>query len=210
MRPPHRLAATVAAIAVVLTACGGGGDPDDGPTATPTAAPTSSPTSEATTGTGSNPGSSITTDPGEDIRSEVEVRVGEIISEYEGIETGEGTQLSVDADVLFAFDQATLLPEAEARLDDIVEVLEFYDGAPVEIVGHTDSDGAAEYNQRLSERRAQAVATYLTDAGVDASRFTVEGRGESDPVAPNDSDANKQRNRRVEILVVGVAPPDAD
>jgi outer membrane protein OmpA-like peptidoglycan-associated protein len=205
----HHLAVTVAAITVVLTACSGGGDLDDGPTATPTAAP--APTSEtATEEPGERPSSSVNVQGGEGIRSEVEVRVGEIISEYEGVETTEGTQLSVDADVLFAFDEATLLPAAESRLDEIVEVLDFYDGAPVEIVGHTDSDGAAAYNQGLSERRAQAVATYLTDAGVDASRFTVEGRGESDPVAPNDTDADKQRNRRVEILVVGVAPPDTD
>lgn len=133
----RRTFAAAAAIAVV--ACSSS-DPEGGPSAGPTATPTSGITSR---GGAEEPSSRISTGQGDDVRSEVEVRVGEIISEYEGVETGEGTQLSIDADVLFAFDEASLLPEATARLDDIVEVLDFYGDAPVEIlvVGVAPPDG---------------------------------------------------------------------
>jgi outer membrane protein OmpA-like peptidoglycan-associated protein len=154
--------------------------------------------------------SSVTVTEGEDIESSVEIRVGETISSYDGVVTSEGTELSIPSQVLFAVDEATLLPEAESRLDDIVEVLEFYPDAPVEIVGHTDSDGAADYNQDLSERRAQAVADHVTAAGVDAGRLTVAGRGETEPVATNDTAEGKQANRRVEVLIRGVEPPETD
>ncbi|WP_052668975.1 OmpA family protein [Nitriliruptor alkaliphilus] len=161
-------------------------------------------------GGGGGLSSSVTVTEGEGLESSVEVRVGETISSYDGVVTSEGTELSIPSQVLFAVDESTLLPEAEARLDDIVEVLEFYPDAPVEIVGHTDSDGAADYNQDLSERRAQAVADYVTAAGVDASRLTVVGRGETDPVATNNTAEGKQQNRRVEILIRGVEPPETD
>lgn len=154
--------------------------------------------------------SSVTVTQGEGLESSVEVRVGETISSYDGVVTSEGTELSIPSQVLFAVDEATLLPEAESRLDDIVEVLEFYPDAPVEIVGHTDSDGASDYNQDLSERRAQAVADYVTAAGVDADRLSVAGLGETDPVATNDTAEGKQQNRRVEILIRGVEPPETD
>jgi outer membrane protein OmpA-like peptidoglycan-associated protein len=106
------------------------------------------------------PGSTTTTTQAEVPQSEIEIRVTEIISEYDGVVTREGTQLTVPAEVLFDFDQDTLRSDAVRALDAIVEVLEFYEDAPVAIIGHTDSVGSASYNQDLSERRAAAVAAY--------------------------------------------------
>lgn len=144
------------------------------------------------------------------VTSDVEVRVAEIISDYDGVTTEAGTTLTVPAEVLFDFDESELRPDAEARLDEILEVLGFYEDAPVEVVGHTDDRGEDAYNQTLSEERAAAVAAYLEQGGVDPGRLTVEGRGETDPARPNDSDAGRQANRRVEITVVGVAPPEVE
>jgi len=71
------------------------------------------------------------------------------------------------------------------------------------VEGHTDDIGSAEYNQALSERRAAAVKSFLVDRGVDASRITVSGKGEAAPVVTNDSDENRRRNRRVEVINLG-------
>jgi outer membrane protein OmpA-like peptidoglycan-associated protein len=110
-------------------------------------------------------------------------------------------------DVLFDTDQATIRPEAAAALWVIAAAI--VDGsaptAPIRVEGHTDDRGTVEHNRALSQRRAEAVADWLvTDAGIDPARLVVVGRGESAPAAPNDSDANRQLNRRV---VVAVAAP---
>ena len=73
-------------------------------------------------------------------------------------------------------------------------------------VGHTDSIGSAEYNQKLSLRRAEAVKSYLVSKGVAASRIFVEGKGEAQPVADNKTKEGRAKNRRVEIEVVGTRP----
>ncbi len=72
----------------------------------------------------------------------------------------------------------------------------------IEIGGHTDSDGSDQTNQALSERRAQAVADYLTPHGIPGDRFTTRGYGETNPIVPNDSAAHKARNRRIEFRVI--------
>lgn len=138
------------------------------------------------------------------VTSEVEVRVAEIISDYGGVATDAGTTLRVPAEALFDFDESSLRPDARARLDEILEVLDFYPDAPVEVVGHTDDRGEDAYNQRLSEDRAAAVAAHLVAGGVDEQRLSVAGRGEAEPLAPNDTDEGRQANRRVEITIVGV------
>ena len=91
-----------------------------------------------------------------------------------------------------------------AELNRAVSFLRQYPTTNAVIEGHTDSDGAAAYNQGLSERRAQAVYEYLiNEAGIDASRLSWAGFGESQPIADNDTDAGKQRNRRVTAVVSG-------
>jgi OOP family OmpA-OmpF porin len=108
-----------------------------------------------------------------------------------------------DATVLFAFDSATLRPEAQADLDRAADVLAPRDDIVlIEVAGHTDSIGTEAYNQDLSERRAQAVADYLAERGVDRDRMEVVGYGESRPRVPNDSPENRQKNRRVTISTI--------
>lgn len=102
----------------------------------------------------------------------------------------------------FAFDSARLSPSDMAQLDEIVAVLKnpkasFIGG---EINGHTDSIGSEQYNLGLSKRRAESVASYLQQQGVDlGSRFSINGFGESQPVASNDTEEGRARNRRVEL-----------
>ena len=102
----------------------------------------------------------------------------------------------------FDFDKATLKPEAKTVLNEAAALLSKHDRVVVEIAGHTDSRGSEEYNQGLSERRANAVRDYLEGKGVKATRLTAKGYGESMPVASNDTDAGRAENRRVEMIVL--------
>lgn len=101
--------------------------------------------------------------------------------------------------VNFEFDSAKLTAEAEARLDEDVQILLRHSDLQVEIAGHTDSVGNAAYNEALSLRRAQSVKSYLVGKGAKAANLTVKGYGESDPVASNDTEAGRAQNRRVEF-----------
>ena len=110
--------------------------------------------------------------------------------------------------VNFDFDKSTLRPDAVAILNEAVEILKRYPDLKVEVAGHTDSKGTDAYNQKLSERRAQAVYDYLTGNGVDASRLVgPNGYGESRPIAPNtnadgsDNPEGRAQNRRTELNV---------
>ncbi len=103
--------------------------------------------------------------------------------------------------ILFDFDSADLRPDAERTLEELAQVLLAYAPRPARIEGHTDSIASDDYNQGLSERRAQSVARWLTNHGVAASRLESAGRGETQPVADNATAAGRQRNRRVEIII---------
>ncbi|WP_169786886.1 OmpA family protein [Nitriliruptor alkaliphilus] len=143
----------------------------------------------------------------------VEIRVGEVIESFAGETTSEGTMLTLEETILFDFDSAELRDGADGALDDLVEVLEYYDAAPVEIGGHTDGLGSDEYNDQLSLERAEAVVQGLVDRGVPASRLTAQGYGSRQPVAEeelgdgSDDPDGRAANRRVEVLIVGVEPP---
>lgn len=114
---------------------------------------------------------------------------------------GEIIVLSDQGNVLFAFDSAELTGEAQALLADVSTRLTDASLIDVKVIGHTDSVGADAYNQGLSERRARSVADYLVSRGVPGDKVSAEGRGESQPVASNDSDAGRAQNRRVELHV---------
>ncbi len=101
--------------------------------------------------------------------------------------------------VNFEFDSARLSADSSAMLDDAVDILQRHSDLKVEIAGHTDSQGSDEYNQGLSERRAQAVADYLVAHGANVGNISVKGYGESQPVADNASKAGRAANRRVEL-----------
>jgi outer membrane protein OmpA-like peptidoglycan-associated protein len=120
--------------------------------------------------------------------------------------TNREIKIDLAADVLFDFDKADLRPEAGAALEKVAAVLKSYPRASVAIDGHTDGKGGDQYNQRLSDRRAESVRRWLVSAGV-AVRMSARGWGKSRPVAANtkpdgsDDPAGRQKNRRVEITV---------
>jgi outer membrane protein OmpA-like peptidoglycan-associated protein len=103
--------------------------------------------------------------------------------------------------LLFDFDSDRLRAESRRNLDSLATSLASFGDSKLLLVGHTDSVGTASYNLDLSQRRAGAVADYLISRGVPAARLATSGRGETDPVAPNDTDADRQLNRRVEVVV---------
>jgi outer membrane protein OmpA-like peptidoglycan-associated protein len=104
-------------------------------------------------------------------------------------------------DVLFTSGRADLKAGTMGNLNKLAKFLEKYPDRTVAIHGYTDSLGSAEYNQGLSERRANSVKVYLADQGIDSSRLTALGMGQSAPVAGNDSGAGRQQNRRVEVII---------
>jgi outer membrane protein OmpA-like peptidoglycan-associated protein len=106
-------------------------------------------------------------------------------------------------DVLFAVDVARLNPDGMRTTQKLADVLQQNPKRTVLIEGYTDSTGTAPHNQELSERRAGAVRTALQDMGVAGGRVTVRGYGQSNPVASNDTQQNRQLNRRVEIVLSG-------
>ena len=110
--------------------------------------------------------------------------------------------VTISGQTLFAFDSANLSAEGMAELDRVAaELAALYEVSEVIVVGHTDSMGPEAYNQGLSERRAAAVKDYLESRGV--NNISSFGAGESQPVAPNDTRANRALNRRVVITVRG-------
>ncbi|AIN59858.1 OmpA family protein [Pseudomonas soli] len=113
--------------------------------------------------------------------------------------TPEVITLDDQGQVLFAFDSAELTPGAQQRLQGLLPKLNDPSVASVKVIGFTDSVGSDSYNQRLSERRASGVAEYLISQGLAPNKVTSQGRGESEPVADNDTDEGRSRNRRVEL-----------
>ena len=112
------------------------------------------------------------------------------------------TETVVLKGVNFCFDCDTLSGEARQILDtDAMAIVKHHPNATFEVAGHTDSKGSDAYNQSLSERRAGNVRGYLVDQGVDASRMTAVGYGESQPVADNGTEAGRAENRRVELRI---------
>lgn len=114
---------------------------------------------------------------------------------------GNNIVLNMPSNITFASDSDSLKPEFHQTLDSVVKVLAKYESTLVTVTGHTDSSGAAGYNQKLSERRAASVATYLAQKGVKQERLAAIGYGESHPVADNSTAQGKARNRRVELTL---------
>ena len=116
--------------------------------------------------------------------------------------TGDRLIVTLPQDILFATDSFAVRPDLQNDLYAVASNLRQYPNSTIQIIGHTDSDGDAAYNQQLSERRASAVASVLLNAGVSPSRVQAFGRGETQPVASNLNAAGKARNRRVEIVIL--------
>ncbi len=101
--------------------------------------------------------------------------------------------------ITFDVNKSTIKPESEATLMKALKTLETYTDISVEIGGHTDSDGSAKSNQKLSEARAESVKAWLVNKGIDASRISTKGYGEDKPIADNKTKEGKQKNRRIEF-----------
>lgn len=220
-------AALPTALALVLSGCGLlGGERDAG---TEEAAPGGTQVEVSEPGPDGVPRSSVTqlpADPGSEVSvvdelpettlvdgasvgdTSVEVRVAELLGSLDTREAQGGETVVVLAEqILFDFDAAELRPGSEATLQQVVELLSLSDDPAVAVVGHTDGRGTPEYNQELSERRARAVVAALVDLGADPARLQPEGRGQTQPVAPEttadgaDDPEGRAANRRVEVLV---------
>jgi outer membrane protein OmpA-like peptidoglycan-associated protein len=114
---------------------------------------------------------------------------------------GEGITVEFSNNVMFAFNSYALTPTADSTLDNLVTILNKYPNTNIEVQGHTDSTGTHEYNQTLSESRAHAAADYLRTHGIDASRITEKGYGETAPKYPNATAEGRAMNRRVEFVI---------
>lgn len=113
------------------------------------------------------------------------------------------SKVTYAADTFFDFNKSVLKPAAKAKLDDLVDKIKSINLEVIIAVGHTDSVGSDDYNQKLSMRRSNAVKAYLISKGVDKTRIYTEGKGEKQPVADNGTKEGRAKNRRVEIEVVG-------
>ncbi|MFZ2648552.1 MAG: OmpA family protein, partial [Burkholderiaceae bacterium] len=107
------------------------------------------------------------------------------------------------ADAFFDFDKSVLKPEGQAKLDDLVSKIKSINLEVIIAVGHADFTGTEEYNQKLSVARSEAVKAYMTSKGIEKNRVYTEGKGEKQPVADNKTTEGRQKNRRVEVEVVG-------
>jgi outer membrane protein OmpA-like peptidoglycan-associated protein len=105
------------------------------------------------------------------------------------------------SDVLFPYDSYSLKPGSYDELGRVAKVLNQYPQTNITVAGHTDDKGSEEYNQTLSEKRADVVKNALAGMGVNPSRMTAVGHGESKPVADNTTEVGRQLNRRVEIVI---------
>lgn len=140
----------------------------------------------------------------------VEVPLGDVVDDLGGKDTDEGIEIDLPSGVLFDFNSAAIRPDAEPELEKVAAILGAYAEAEVVLTGHTDSVGSDADNQRLSDQRAESVRDELVQQHqVETARLTTEGKGEKEPVAPNenpdgsDNPAGREQNRRVEVLVLG-------
>lgn len=120
---------------------------------------------------------------------------------------GDNITLNMPGNITFASDSAELNPSFYQVLNSVNIVLKEYEKTVVEVAGHTDSTGAAEYNQKLSERRANSVAQYLEGQGLRSDRVITVGDGANHPVATNETPEGRQANRRVELTLTPLTKP---
>jgi outer membrane protein OmpA-like peptidoglycan-associated protein len=110
-------------------------------------------------------------------------------------------RVTMTSQTAFDTNSSSIKPGFETTMNKIADVVVRYGKTSLTVVGHTDNVGSDDYNQKLSERRAHSVAQYLATRRVDPIRLAVSGKGETQPIASNASDAGRQQNRRVEIYV---------
>ena len=114
---------------------------------------------------------------------------------------GEGIKITFDSGLMFPFDQYALIEQSRTNLRELAESLKEHPDTNILIEGHTDNTGKEAYNMKLSKRRAESVKDYLTSLGVDSNRLEVTAFGEEMPIASNDTEEGRQKNRRVEVAI---------
>lgn len=113
----------------------------------------------------------------------------------------EGIKVTFDSNILFELNSSYLTDAAHEKLQGLAGALAKHPYSNIRIGGHTDDTGTDEYNEWLSERRAESVKTYMQSLGIPAERMETKGYGESSPVAGNDTPEGQARNRRVEVII---------
>lgn len=131
-----------------------------------------------------------------ELRAELESTGVRVIRDSDSI------RLVMPGNITFKTDSADINSGFYPTLNSVAKVLNKYSNSTVMVMGYTDSTGSVDYNQTLSQQRAQSVASYLIGQGVKASRFEVMGMGISNPIASNSTAAGRQQNRRVEIKII--------
>lgn len=124
------------------------------------------------------------------------------IPSAEVVREGEGIIVKFDSGILFDFDSANLKTQAKDNVKSLASSLNQYPNTEIKIIGHTDNKGTETYNMGLSERRAAAVKAYAVSQGVPSSRLTTVGKGFSEPIGDNTTEAGRAANRRVEVVIV--------
>lgn len=120
----------------------------------------------------------------------------------DAVETLEGIKFTLSSDLLFPTNSSYLTEKAKGELDKLARVLKQEKTKKIRIDGYTDATGTENYNVWLSDKRAASVKKYLEDAGVSGSRMTTKGFGPSNPVADNKTPEGRQKNRRVEVIIL--------
>ncbi|MDD3642250.1 MAG: OmpA family protein [Candidatus Krumholzibacteria bacterium] len=157
------------------------------------------------TATGAIIGAAVGGAAGAYIGNYMDKQAAEIQRDLEGARVeriGEGIKITFDSGILFDVDKSDLRAEAQTNLTNLAGVLNKYADTNILIEGHTDATGPDDYNLDLSKRRAQSVSNYLSLQQVDATRFTIMGYGEAQPIADNETVEGRQANRRVEIAIM--------
>ena len=138
-------------------------------------------------------------------RQQAQLRQSMAGTGVEVVRKDDNITLDMPGSLTFATNSADLNATFYPVLDKVAQTINQYNQTMIEVAGHTDSTGTPQYNQGLSERRAQSVAAYLVSRGVNVKRLMVVGDGENHPIASNDTPQGKAANRRVELTIVPVA-----
>ncbi|QBQ41531.1 OmpA family protein [Sphingobacterium psychroaquaticum] len=143
-----------------------------------------------------NPGAVVTKDGTDDGLKNVK-------TEFEDASrTDEGIKFTLSSDLLFPTNSSYLTDKAKVELSKLAKIMKNEGSKKVRVDGHTDATGTPEYNQWLSDKRAASVKKFLEDSGVSGTRISTKGLGQTKPVADNKTPEGRQKNRRVEVIIL--------
>lgn len=142
-------------------------------------------------------------------KQERDLRARTAGTDVQVIRQGDDLLLNIPSGINFAYNSAAVQPQFQQTLDRVASVLGEYNRTYIDVYGHTDSTGSDSYNQGLSERRATAVADYLSSHGVAGARIGTRGFGETQPIETNETEEGRAANRRVEIKIVPISQNEA-